>query len=58
MWLADLLHPDVFNYDVRAEMKTAYKTLYNYELSDADIDGILWMAQQGDAAGYDRFKAN
>ncbi|HEY4201928.1 MAG TPA: ABC transporter substrate-binding protein [Devosiaceae bacterium] len=58
MWLANLLHPDIFNYDLRAEMKTAYKTLYNYEPTDADIDGILWMAQQGDAAGYDRFKAH
>jgi len=58
MWLADLLHPEVFDYDLRAEMKKAYKVLYNYELSDADIDGIIWTAQQGDAAGYDQFKAN
>ena len=58
MWLADLLHPDVFDYDLRAEMKTAYRSLYNYELTDADIDGIIWTAQQGDAAGYDQFKAN
>lgn len=41
MWLADLLHPDVFSYDLRAEMKKAYATLYGYQLTDADIDGIL-----------------
>ncbi|WP_374625378.1 ABC transporter substrate-binding protein [Devosia sp.] len=58
MWLAELLHPDAFDYDLRAEMKAAYRKLYNYELGDADIDGILWMAQQGDAAGYDQFRAN
>ncbi len=57
MWLAELLHPDVFDYDLRAEMKTAYATLYNYEPTDEDIDGILWMAQQGDASGYDQFEA-
>jgi iron complex transport system substrate-binding protein len=56
MWLANLLQPDIFHYDLRAEMKTAYKTLYNYELSDADIDGILWVAKQGDATGYEQFK--
>lgn len=58
MWLAELLHPEVFSYDLRAEMKTAYQKLYNYEPTDADIDGILWMDKQGDAAGYDQFKAD
>jgi iron complex transport system substrate-binding protein len=58
MWLANLLHPEIFDYDLRAEMRSAYKKLYNYELGDADIDGIIWMAQQGNAAGYDQFKAN
>jgi len=57
MWLADLVHPELFDFDLRAEMKSAYETLYNYQLSDADIDGILWMDKQGSAAGYDRFKA-
>lgn len=57
MWLADLVHPELFNFDLRSEMKTAYQTLYNYQLTDADIDGILWMDKQGTATGYDRFKA-
>lgn len=57
MWLAELLHPELFDFDLRAEMKSAYTTLYNYQLTDADIDGIIWTAQQGDAAGYDQFKA-
>ncbi|MDE1995553.1 MAG: ABC transporter substrate-binding protein [Rhizobiaceae bacterium] len=57
MWLADLLHPDIFSYDLRAEMKKAYATLYGYQLSDADIDGILWMGMQGGTANYAQFKA-
>lgn len=57
MWLSELLHPELFDYDLRAEMQAAYRVLYDYELSDADIDGILWVAQQGDAAGYDQFQA-
>ncbi len=57
MWLANLVQPDVFDYDLRAEMKSAYETIYGYQLSEADIDGVLWMDMQGDAAGYDRFKA-
>lgn len=57
MWLAKLLHPDSFAYDLRAEMRRAYKVLYAYEPSDADLDGILWMAQQGTAANYAAFQA-
>lgn len=57
MWLANLLHPDVFTYDLRGEMKKAYKTLYNYDLTDADIDGILWMDMQGAETAYAQFKA-
>ena len=55
MWLANILHPEVFQYDLRGEMKKAYKTLYNYDLTDADIDGILWMGMQGDATNYAQF---
>lgn len=57
MWLANLLHPDVFQYDLRAEMKRAFKSLYGYDLSDSEIDGILWMDMQGDATNYAQFKA-
>jgi len=58
MWLGNLLHPEIFNYDLRAEMKKAYKTIYDYELTDEDIDGILWTEMQGDAPNYAQFKAN
>ncbi|ODT73184.1 MAG: ABC transporter substrate-binding protein [Pelagibacterium sp. SCN 63-23] len=57
MWLAELLHPDLFDYDLRAEMRDAYKVLYNYNLGDDEIDGIIWTSFQGDAFGYDQFAA-
>jgi iron complex transport system substrate-binding protein len=57
MWLANLMHPDIFQYDLRGEMKKAYKTLYDYDLTDEDIDGILWVGMQGDATDYAQFKA-
>ncbi|MBY5343756.1 ABC transporter substrate-binding protein [Rhizobium leguminosarum bv. viciae] len=57
MWTANLLHPEIFKYDLRAEMKTAYKTLYNYDLADSDIDNILWLKEQGAAADYAQFEA-
>ncbi|AQZ51369.1 ABC transporter substrate-binding protein [Martelella mediterranea] len=57
MWLADLLHPDVFDYDLRAEMKKAYKTIYDYDLTEEDIDNILWIDLNDGAANYDQFKS-
>lgn len=57
MWLANLLHPDIFQYDLRGEMKKIYKALYGYRLSEEGIDGILWLDKQGDAANYAQFKA-
>lgn len=57
MWLANLLHPGIFQYDLRGEMKKAYRTLYNYDLSEEDIDAILWVGMQGEATNYAQFKA-
>lgn len=57
MWLADLLHPELFDYDLRAEMKAAYRTLYGHELTEAEIDQILRMEMQGGMTNYAQFRA-
>lgn len=57
MRTANLLHPEVFDYDLCAEMRSAYRMLYGYELTDADIDEILWMEMLGHMADYGRFAA-
>lgn len=57
MWLADLLHPDVFDYDLRAEMRDFYGWMYGYDLTDADIDDVLRVELNDGAAGYGQFAA-
>lgn len=57
MWTANLLHPELFDYDLRAEMRSAYEVLYGHTLTDADIDEILWMDMQGGQANYAQFIA-
>lgn len=57
MWLANLLHPQVFQYDLRAEMKDAYQKLYGYDLTEQDIDDILRLNTQGETANYAQFRA-
>jgi len=57
MWLAMLLHPERFDLDLRAEMRSAYRALYGHELTSAEIDEILRIASQGEAANYAAFRA-
>ncbi|AZR82795.1 ABC transporter substrate-binding protein [Thiomicrospira sp. S5] len=53
MWLANILQPDVADYDLKTEMKQAYRRLYDYELTDADIADILQADANAGSAGYD-----
>ncbi|OIQ08049.1 vitamin B12-binding protein [Moorella thermoacetica] len=40
-WLANLLYPDVFNYDLVATVKDFYARFYHYNLSDQEADALL-----------------
>lgn len=51
-WLAMLLHPDRAAWPLRAEIADAYDWIYGQRPSEAQIDGILRLAVQADAAGY------
>lgn len=53
-WIAQLLHPGRGGFDLRADMRDWYRFLYRHELTDEEIDGILFVAQNRGSAGYDR----
>lgn len=57
MWLAILLHPDRFAFDLRGEMQAAYRVLYGHALTATETDEILRIGMQGDSAHYARFRA-
>ena len=40
-WLANLLYPQYVNLDINKEMKDFYKTFYNYNLTDEEIQDLL-----------------
>ncbi|PZA11888.1 iron ABC transporter substrate-binding protein [Rhodopseudomonas palustris] len=54
-WLAGLLHPARVAIDLRADMRDWYTFLYDYKLSDGEIDDILRTRLNGGSAGYARF---
>ena len=41
MWMANMLYPEVFDYDMKDEIEDYYERFYNYDLEDEQIEGIL-----------------
>jgi iron complex transport system substrate-binding protein len=54
-WAAMLVHPDRFNFDLRRQVRETYRFLYNYEVTESDLDEILQMSLNSASAGYGVF---
>jgi iron complex transport system substrate-binding protein len=48
-WLANLLYPDLFSYDMRKETRHFYETFYHVQLSEAQLNEILATAVRNPA---------
>ena len=40
-WMAQVVHPELFDYDMVQEIKAYYKTFYDYDVDDDQARGIL-----------------
>lgn len=40
-WMGNLLYPDIFDYDMRDEVKEFYDKFYHYDLTEEEIDELL-----------------
>lgn len=49
-FLAQHNHPDVFDYDMKEEIKTYYKNFYEFDVTDEEVESILHPSS--DAAKY------
>lgn len=56
-WLASILHPETFDFDLRSEIGEWYGKLYGQTPTPEQTDAILRVSMNGDSANYDRFKA-
>ncbi|MDT8899770.1 ABC transporter substrate-binding protein [Anaeroselena agilis] len=45
-WVANLLYPDVYPLDLRAEVKKFYALFYHYQLSEEETDRLLRRSQR------------
>lgn len=55
-WLSQVLHPDLFQSSLRDVIRDRFMHMYNYEVSDQDLDLILQMDQNTTAMHYGQFK--
>ncbi len=45
-WVANLLYPDVYPFDFRAEVKRFYALFYHYQLSEQELDDLAARAKR------------
>jgi iron complex transport system substrate-binding protein len=54
-WMAELAYPDRLQPKLRALFREHYRENYGYSLSEAEVDELLNVAENRNAAGYERF---
>lgn len=47
-WLGNLLYPDLYQYDIRAEVKQFYSLFYHMDLTEEQLDELLARAVRAD----------
>lgn len=55
MWLSELLHPDLFDWDLQAEITAAHELLYQHTPSKDAFPKILRVEANKQSEGYDRY---
>lgn len=55
MWLANILHPERFNFDVRAASAEWYVKIYGHEPTPDQLDQVLLLGMNAKGAGYEKF---
>jgi iron complex transport system substrate-binding protein len=55
LWLAGVLQPERAGESLRADMRDWFGFLYGHTLTDEEIDGILFVKENGASAGYQRY---
>ena len=54
-WLAMVFYPDKYKWELREELKQKYAFLYNYDISEDEIDSIFRIKMHEGSVHYDQF---
>lgn len=55
MWLSELLHPEIFDWPLRDEIRRAHQLLYHHAPGEQDYPRMLRVSANQDSVGYDRY---
>ncbi|MCF8587872.1 ABC transporter substrate-binding protein [Gordonia liuliyuniae] len=55
-WMNQILYPTERNGELRTQMRDAFDDLFAYDISEDEIDQVLRLDMNGDAADYDQFR--
>lgn len=55
LWMAELFYPDKMPRKLRSEFKETYRNIYQYDISDEEIDSAIFLKENLCSAGYERF---
>lgn len=50
IWIGNLMYPDVFEYNIDDRVKEFYSLFFRYDLTDAELDGLMVHAKPGTAS--------
>jgi iron complex transport system substrate-binding protein len=54
-WMAEIFRPEVMPRRARGLYREVYRAVYNFDLSDEEIDNALFLNENSVSAGYERF---
>ena len=56
-WMAEMIQPALFDYNLREEIHTSYSWQYKIELTESDIDEVLFYQANAASQFYTQFKS-
>lgn len=57
LWMSEVFYPERYSFDLRTEIKTAYKNVYNISISENEVDQVLFMEENKNSHGYTQFES-
>lgn len=55
MWLSELLHPEIFDWPLKAEISAAHQLLYDHQPNPDSFARMLRMKDNAESLNYDRY---
>ena len=56
MWLAEVFHPELYDYALKEEIQSVYKWQYGIDLKEQDIEEVLIIDENAKSPNYFNFK--